>query len=192
VKPEGLVLIKADWLVASVPFHNEAEAFIRQHHYSHSAPNTSTYRHGLYRNEGLMVGDPLGIALWIPPTRTAAETVCENWQGVLALSRLACHPDCPKNAASFLGSASMRMIDRARWPVLLTYADSAEGHTGAIYRAMNFEYLGEVEAGDVWLDREGRQCGRKRGQNTFTKGEMIAMGFTEKEAAVKHKFVHRA
>ena len=192
MKPEGLVLIRSEWLVASIPFHNEALDLIRRLHYSKGGPNTSTYRHGLYANSGLLLGDPIGVALWIPPTRGAAETVSENWQGVLSLSRLCASPDAPKNAASFLLSASMRMIDRARWPVLLTYADTAQGHTGAIYKAANWECLGPVAAGDTRTDSEGRQCGRKRGQRTFTRGEMIQRGYEQNAQADKIKFIHRA
>lgn len=168
-------LATKDWQVFSLPQHGEAVAFLRAVHYGKGAPNTSTYRHGLYR-AGVLVGDLMGVALWIPPTRAAAASVDEQWTGVLALSRFAVHPEAPKNAASYLLAASMRHIDRHRWPTLLTYADTAHGHTGAIYRATNWECLGETPAGDVWVDRGGVQRGRKRGGADATKGRDGGLG----------------
>ena len=181
-------LRSGDYEVHSVPTHAEAMARVREWHYARGGTNTSTYRHGLYRS-GLM-GELVGVAIWIPPTKNAALTVSDNWQGVLSLSRLACQPGLPTNAASFLLGGSMRLIERGRWPVLLTYADTGHGHTGAIYRATNWRCLGEVPAGDTWTSSDGRQVGRKRGGKTLTVAEMIAQGCARNDPSPKIKFVH--
>ena len=182
----------ADWLVLPIPHHAEAVAFMCEHHYARGAPNTSTYRHGLYRAaDWPMATEPWGVALWIPPTRAAAETVAgEDWGGVLALSRFAIHPDVPPNGASFLLGRSMKMIDRERWPWLLTYADTGEGHTGAIYRATGWDCRGSVAAGDTWVDEAGVMRGRKRGGRTMTAIEMTQAGLTRRPNLPKIKFVH--
>ena len=185
-------LRSADWEVHSIPSHGEARRLIRTWHYSKSSPNTSTYRHGLYRADAILHGDAHGCALWIPPTRGAAEhLVGEHWGGVLSLSRLVVDPDLPTNGASFLLGRSMRLIDRDRWPVLVTYADRALGHSGAIYRATNWTYHGEVAAtaGDVWIDESGRRNGRKRGRFTYTRAEMEARGYTPAPSLPKIRFV---
>jgi hypothetical protein len=184
-------LRKADWEVRPIDSHGVAARVIRAWHYSGSVTNTSTYRHGLYPAGVLLSGDPHGVALWIPPTRAAAETLTDEWQGVLSLSRLVVDPMISTNGASFLLGRSMRLIDRDRWPVLVTYADTALGHTGAIYRATNWTEVGPVPAGDTWVDASGRQCGRKRGPRTFSVAEMRARGLTRKPAMPKIKFVHR-
>ena len=85
----------------------------------------------------------------------------------------------------------MRGIDRARWPTLLTYADTAQGHTGAIYKATNWQSLGEVEAGDTWTSPAGEQRGRKRGGVTLTVAQMADQRLTRNVTAPKVKFVHR-
>ncbi len=158
-------LRRADWTVAKCP-HADAVVLLTGEHYTRSAPNTATYCHGLYRSEDApMLGALLGVALWIPPTRTAAEKVCKSdpWTGVLALSRFVCAPEVPANGESFLLAASMRGIDRDRWPVLLTYADTAHGHDGTIYRACGWTDEGLTPAGDTWVGPRGEQRGRKRG-----------------------------
>lgn len=181
-----------------VPAHGEVLRFLRRTHYARGGPNSSTYRHGLYERGASwpLVGDLRGVALWIPPTRSAAESVAgvDGWQGVLCLSRLAVDPDVPTNGASFLLGRSMALIDRRRWPWLLTYADAAQGHTGAIYRATNWTDLGETTAttGDVWHTPAGQQVGRKRGGRTRTHAEMVAAGCTPAPAGAKRKFVHHA
>ena len=186
-------LTKADWTVLDIPSHAEAVALIEALHYAKGAPNTSTFRHGLYKTATApLYGYAWGVALWIPPTKVAALTVAENWQGVLALSRFVLDPSVPPNGASYLLGRSMRLVDRERWPVLLTYADTAHGHTGAIYKATNWECLGPVPAGDVWVDGAGVQRGRKRGGHTLRRAEMIALGFTQVKQEPKIKYVQRA
>ena len=166
----------------------EARQFVRLYHYARSSANTGTYVHALRR-----VWQSYGFAIWIPPTRGAAESVAgEAWRGVLCLSRLVVAPDVPANGASFLLGRSMAMVDRSRWPVLLTYADTRLGHTGAIYRATNWTCLGPVAAGDVWVHSEtGEQAGRKRGPRTWLASEMVAAGYIRQPSDPKIKFIHR-
>lgn len=189
MRPDGAVLRESDgWTVEPVDAW-EARQLIRTLHYSRSVTNTATYAHGLRR-----AWQTYGAALWIPPTRRAAESVAgDEWEGVLCLSRLVVAPEVPTNGASFLLGRSMRLVDRRRWPILLTYADTRLGHSGAIYRATNWQELGPVKAGDLWIHREtGEQRGRKRGGQSLTFDEMTALGFVQAPAAPKIKFVHRA
>jgi hypothetical protein len=181
-------LRRADWSV--VPGRRwEVEHFCRLWHYSRSASNSATYCHVL-EHVATMRHD--GGSIWIPPTRQAAVAVAgERWEGVLCLSRLVVAPEAPGNAASFLLGGSMRLIDRDRWPILLTYADTRLGHTGAIYRATNWEYDGEVAAGDMWISEHGEQRGRKRNSRSRTVAEMEASGFVRAPTAPKLRFVHR-
>jgi len=172
--------------VETVPF-DMAAAVLRRHHYSGSTANTAVARHGLRRVDEMAIR---GAALWMPPLPPAARSVAgEGWRGVLCLSRLAVETDVPANGTSFLLGRSMRLLDRARWPVLLTYADTAHGHTGAIYLATNWRCLGEVPAGDVWVGPDG-QRGRRRGPRVLTADEMRAAGYRRVKAAPKIKFVH--
>jgi hypothetical protein len=188
--PVERTISKKSWRVDVVDQHSTVIDFVKRWHYAKGGPNTSTYRHGLYSVNGER---EWGVTLWLPPTKIAAQSVAhDDWKGVLCLSRLAVHPLAPKNAASFLLGASMRMINRDRWPVLLTYADTRLGHTGAIYKATNWECLGEVKAGDVWIAPDGSQAGRKRGKFSYTRDQMIDMGYVKAPSAPKIKYVHRA
>ena len=179
-------LDKGEWFVRDIPAHSGAVAMIEQNHYSKSCPNTSTFRHGLYSG----AGELCGVALWIPPTKNAAATVDTEWRRVISLSRMVVVDGVPINGASFLLGRSIRAIRKdGRFRTLLTYADTAHNHTGAIYKATNWQCLGEVPAGDVWIDRDGKQRGRKRGRFTYTKAEMESMGLCRLPSLPKIKFV---
>lgn len=180
-------LRSAEWIIARCE-QGEAVAFIESTHYAGGAPNTSVARHALYRAGEDRI---CGIALWLPPTRNAALSVNrENPRGVLALSRLCIAEDVPTNGASFLLGGSMKRIDRAIWPTLLTYADTLYGHTGAIYRATNWTCLGEVPGSDAWIGPNGERRGRKRGKVNLSMVQMAELGFTRLPKMPKIKFVH--
>lgn len=187
--PDQIVrLRRSDWEVRTVALV-VAQDLVRQHHYSGGGANTATYRHGLFRKGS---ENCVGVAWWIPPTKAAANaTYPDDWKGVLSLTRLSIAPDVPKNGASFLLGASMKMIDRERWPCLVTYADEMQGHTGAIYRATNWEYCGMTAKEATWF-LGGRMVDRRAGPKTRTKAEMEALGAEMVGRFAKHKFRHIA
>lgn len=178
----------SDYEIRSIPV-STARAFVSQHHYSGGMSNTGTHLHGLFARGS---DELLGAACWLPPTRVAAETVDkENWRRVLSLSRLAIRPDVPKNGASFLMAGSRRIIEREqKWVALVTYADLFMGHTGAIYRADNWEYAGLTKPQPRWEDEAGKQVAKKA-TRTRTKAEMEALGYRMVGSFQKHKFIRR-
>lgn len=183
-------LRKHEWTVASCD-HHIAERFVIKHHYAKGASNTFVYLHGLYPARWHWHEELVGVAWWIPPTRSAAEAWAGKfWEGVLSLSRLTIKPNVPANACSFLLSKSVRMIDRTRWHTLITYADSWRGHTGAIYRACGWEYCGETKPEAVYTINS-RMVARKAGGNTRTHAEMLALGATHEGRHVKHRYCLR-
>ena len=132
----------------------------------------------------------MGVAWWIPPTKNAAfATYPENWRRVLSLTRLVINPCVPKNGASFLLSQSIKLIDvDKKWECLVTYADTWQGHTGAIYKATNWEYMGETKPSPIFQNSNGKMMGRKRGGKNLTKIELSKLGFNEIGKFCKHKF----
>lgn len=188
MKHSGANLVRAEWTVERIP-HGEAVAAIHAWHYSRSAPNTGQ-TFGLFRRDELPMAPVMGAALWLPPTRRAAEAVAGvDWEGVLSLSRLAVAPEMPRNSATFLLAASMRLLDRRRWPVLLTYADTQQGHTGAIYRATGWT-LDAISTTGSYFVKDGRQVGRKRGKRNIPVAQLRADGYKEIKSD-KLRFVHR-
>lgn len=181
-------LIKEEWEVRPVEIA-AARELVEKYHYARGAANTRTFLHGLFARGAFWETDCVGVAWWIPPTRSAAEaTYPKNWQGVLALSRLVIAPGVPKNACTFLLARSVKLIDTKDWPCLVTYADDWRGHTGTIYRACNWQYLGKTAAEDTYTIG-GVMTSRKAGGRTRTKSEMAAIGAQNEGKHAKHKYV---
>lgn len=184
-------LRRIDWNVRAVSL-DIARRLVTEYHYAHGASNTRTYLHGLFPRGAFWDEECQGVAWWIPPTKSAAlATYPEDWQGVLCLSRLVIAPEVPRNAASFLLGRSMKLIDRKRWPCLVTYADEWQGHTGAIYKATNWLEMGLTNPEAAFI-KDGRLIARKAGPHTRTRAEMEALGAELVGRFAKRKFVHRS
>ena len=97
-------------------------------------------------------------------------------------------PEVPKNGASFLLSGSVKLIDKEKWHCLVTYADTWKNHTGAIYRATNWEYMGLTNPSPVFQHNDGRVMGRKRGGKNLTVQDLSDLGFDKVGNFAKHKF----
>ena len=180
-------LSKHDYCIVSVGV-SVARELVVKHHYAKGGSNTATFSHGLFRHKDLLTC--LGVAWWIPPTKDAAEATWDgDFREVLTLSRLVIAPGVPGNAASFLIARSVRLIAQdGRFRCLITYADEWQGHTGAIYRATNWEYLGLTTPEPTFTDETGRLRTRKAGGHTRTRTEMELDGCTMIGRFAKHKF----
>lgn len=181
-------LRRKEWRVDTISL-GQARELVQRLHYAAGSSNTATFRHGLFRLEDWPLV-PSGCAIWIPPTRTAAEASTDgDWQRVLSLSRLVIEPGVPTNAASFLLGHSEKLIRQSgMWDTLVTYADEWQGHTGAIYRAANWEYVGLTKPERVYV-KDGAMIARKAGPKTRTHGDMLALGAECVGSFSKHKFV---
>lgn len=176
----------SDYEVRDIPLA-DARSFIEKWHYSKGCSKTRVYAHGLFGRDS---NELLGVAQWIPPTKVAAQTVNpDEWRRVLSLSRLAVHPDVPQNGATFLMARSIRLIRQdGRFVSLVTYADEYMGHTGAIYRAANWQYVGQMKGCVRWEDDNGKQVAQRATRNRSAK-EMRELGYRAVGRFRKHKFV---
>lgn len=179
-------LARADYRVQATT-RPEALRLVEKYHYARGGPNTGVFFHGLFHRDDDQL---LGVAWWLPPTKVAAQTVSEDWRSVLGLTRLAIDPAVPTNGASYLLGRSIRLIRHdSRWKHLVTYADEAQGHTGQIYLATNWSFVGWTRGHDLWVDGTGRQVAVKSASRTRTNAEMLALGHRRIGKSRKRKFV---
>ena len=112
---------------------DDVRALCMRYHGYASVGNNATYAFGVYEAAKMVAG-----YLWQPPPPGAARSVCpEAPQAVLALSRMVALPRLERelNHVSKPLRRQMRVeIDRGRWPVLVTYHDEGQGHTGHVYK----------------------------------------------------------
>jgi hypothetical protein len=118
----------------------EAEPFILNRHYAHRMCSIS-HAFGAYDMETENRGNLIGVVTYgMPASPSLCVGVCgEEWKDkVLELNRLCC--DSRENLASYLVGTSLRMLPKPL--IIVSYADTAQGHVGYIYQATNFIYTG--------------------------------------------------
>ena len=124
---------------------------------------------------------------WQPPPFGAAKAVCPSCpQAVLSLSRMVA---VPRDERAWHLSKPLRWlmrngIDRTRWPVLITYSDAGEGHSGHVYRCSGWE-----EDGARVSRRFEDSAGRRR--SLFVNGGVRAKGLTFVGESLITRWVHR-
>ena len=127
-----------------------AHLFTRYHGYK-SVGTLATYCHAVYENDR-----PVAAFVWNPPPpgACAALSAAPGGAGVLALSRMVAVPKDERRLQKI--SKPLRqimrggLIDRGRWPVLVTYSDtsltgpSGRPHSGHVYLCSGWTRDGEV------------------------------------------------
>lgn len=117
-----------------------AAALVVAHHYLHRRPPIS-YAYGLQR-DGWLVGV---VTFGVPASRHLQMGACPSNPGlVLELNRLWVSDELPANTESWFVSRALKLLPPR---IVVSYADTKEGHQGYVYRALNFRYAG-------WTDME--------------------------------------
>ncbi len=123
-----------------------------QYHGYGSVGNSMTYCYGLFEGDCL-----IAAFTWQPPAHGAAKAVCPDapW-AVLSLSRMVAVPRSERQCQrlSDVLRYQFKLIDRTRWPVLITYSDEGQGHNGWVYRAARMKRTNRREA-PFYTDQSG-------------------------------------
>ena len=95
------------------------------------------YAFGLYENESL-----IGVMTYgIPASPSLCMGICgkEYSDKVLELNRI-CLESNEKNQASYFVAKTLQLLTKPT--IVVSYADTAQGHVGYVYQASNFIYTG--------------------------------------------------
>lgn len=115
----------------------EAYPYILLKHYAKRIPSIS-FAYGLF-----IKGELVGIVTYGKSSSSPlAKGVCgpEHAEKVYELNRLCLDEGLPKNSASFLVARSLRILPKPK--IIVSYADTGNGHIGYVYQATNFIYTG--------------------------------------------------
>jgi len=130
---------------------NAVVGFIEKHHYTHNINGVQSYYHfGLFRDGKFGLPEMIGAMLYAMPSMpsTAKKYNPINPTKCFELRRLVCIDDTPTNTESyFIGQTFKWLKQNTDIEVIVSFADAEYGHTGVIYRATNFEYLGTTSPG---------------------------------------------
>ncbi len=151
------------------------DALCASHHGYGAASATATYSFAVYED-----GRAVAAYAWQPPPPGAAKSVCpESPAGVLALSRMVAVDRAARrlnHVSKPLRRQMNRLIDRSRWPVLVTYHDEGQGHTGHVYKCSGWTLTKRGELRAFYLDERGRRASRYA--NGQSGGRLLLKGGT--------------
>lgn len=120
-----------------LPIKNEETApWLLKKHYAKRMPQIM-YAFGLYENESL-----IGVMTYgIPASPSLCMGICgkEYSDKVLELNRI-CLENNEKNQASYFVAKTLQLLPKPT--IVVSYADTAQGHVGYVYQASNFIYTG--------------------------------------------------
>ena len=160
---------------------SEAVPWLLAKHYAHRKCSIS-YCFGAYRGCEL-----IGIVTYgMPPSPHLCSGICgmEFKENVLELNRLCC--ENTKNVASTLVGRSLSMLPRPA--IVVSFADTAQGHVGYVYQATNFIYTGKTDS-----DRKTPRMDRclRQGKHGRHDGRLPDGTADENAAVVRRKPKHR-
>lgn len=139
---------------------DETKQFIFKIHYARRMPMVS-HSYGLIHN-----GELVGIVTYgIPASSHLCRGVCgeDKRDIVIELNRL-CLLHNRKNEASMLVSRSLKMLPRPK--VVVSYADTAQGHLGIVYQACNFLFTGSTRERTDIASADGKHSRHNLGDIT--------------------------
>lgn len=118
----------------------EFEWLLLNHHYARRVPSIS---HAFVLVE---LGKVVGVVTFgVPASRQVQTGACPTSpNSVLELNRLCTMEGLPKNTETWLIARALKLLPPS---IVVSYADTIEGHMGYVYRAANFYYAG-------WTDME--------------------------------------
>lgn len=169
-----------DFTVQEISY-GECKEFCQQWHYSKGCPAGKLY-FGLFYQKQL-----LGVACYGEP---AMRNQKKCYNADIELRRLCCIDATPKNTESFFIGKTLKVVKKKGFKRCISLADPYFGHSGTIYRASNFKYLGREQGGgsrDIYIDGEkmhSRTAFAKFGTSGYAGLKNL---FPQKEIIVKDK-----
>jgi hypothetical protein len=117
---------------------SQVKHLFEEHHPYKGVGAIPTYVFAVFENDL-----PVAAFTWQPATPGTAKSVCPKAPHcVLALSRMVAVPKTErklKHVSKPLMIQMKQLIDRTRWPVLVTYSDEGLGHTGYVYKCSGWK-----------------------------------------------------
>lgn len=139
-------MIVKDMKVLLCP-RQDVRDFIETNHYSKSINGCiSDYCFKLTYNDVIIGAAFFGRMAM----RNQYKRYSDNEADIIELRRLCCIDETPKNTESFFIGKMLRYLRlNTRIMKVVSYADQEHGHTGVIYKASNFKYMGMAKGAKV-------------------------------------------
>jgi len=147
------------YIVEETSFNPTVRKFLKKWHYSDYVNIQAKHTFCLFKEGKFGIPEMIGVCIYTRPAGPSAglSYYPQNPDKVLELRRLCLIDDTPKNAESYFVGHTLRWLKKnTDWEFVLSYADEEQGHTGVIYKASNFKYLGKTSPGKT-LEVDGKK-----------------------------------
>ena len=136
---------KKKYFVRSINSKETHEWFLKKH-YAKRIPNIM-FCFGLYNTDKILQGV---ISFGLPASKPLVVGAFKGQyqKDFLELNRLCVEENLEKNSLSFFVSQSLKLLPKPK--VIVSYADTSQGHNGYIYQATNWIYTGLSDKHKEW------------------------------------------
>ena len=147
----------------------EIRPFVDKHHYSHSTNGVKIKHCFKVAYQRKLVGGVIFGAM----STTAWKKFSDTERSVIELRRLVLLDEAERNSESRVIGYCLRYIKKndSEIKIVVSYADPYHGHTGVIYKASNFKYIGASGKDKGFVDIETGKTYHSRALRTKYKGD---------------------
>jgi hypothetical protein len=124
-----------DFTIKKISCKDAMRIVVAQHYLHRKGP--CSFAFGLFNSDKL-----IGVITYGTPSSCTLRTgICGPKEAfnVIELTRLWVDSEAPKNSESYLIGNTIKLVDKE---IVVSYADTSEGHLGIVYQASNFIYTG--------------------------------------------------
>ncbi len=129
--------------------------------------------------------------------KEVATSMGMNHSDVIELDRMCLHPSYHKrNVLSYSLARIIKNMRNTTYKTIVSFADPSKGHTGAVYKASNFTYLGKTSVSYFYSDEFGNEFNKKSifdkaKRNGMKEIQFVTENFlTKVRLPPKHKFIY--
>ena len=167
-----------------------AKEYIIANHYSHGCHNGPYPCYGLIES-----GKVIGCLMFAVPCSEAVRASIfgeEMKDTVIELHRLHILDCTPKNTESWFISRCLKLLkkDCPKIKAVISFSDSTEGHTGIIYQATNFYFIGKTGSAVFYRDNTGRLHHPRQNGVNITREMAEEKGWVPEIRASKNRYLY--
>lgn len=161
----------------------EAIATIETHHYTHSVPSGKSH---------YVMYDRAVVCWAIPANKNIGRFLLGRDAVVWELSRLWAPDGHRRNLLTEAIAYAVRILVTLEDPdILVSYADPNVGHSGGVYRAASWIFLGQCDESRTYRDHHGHVIARRAfhsGSRGMTKQQILDAGYIQLRLPGKFRF----
>lgn len=125
-----------DYSIKEIPYALAMDIVTKNHYLHRKCPCSHAF--GLFDKNDKIKGC---IVYGVSCSSTLLKGICgeDEQHNIYELNRLWVSDDVPKNGESYLISNTIKKLDKE---IIVSFADTSQGHVGYVYQATNFLYCG--------------------------------------------------